>query len=209
MPGRYDPSSNQSLFPYDSEQALVAALILGEAEAADVFVRRWSPMIHAIVTQDFRLSDADAGDVFQAVFERLWEDDYRRLRLWNGRGSLGGYLRTLVRNLLIDRLRVQHDCPEPAPEPPGEHEDAAGGLLRDEQAECIREAVGQLGERDQRLIRLRHWREASYRDIAAAEGMSLTNVGVALLRAERRLAAWIRRLCADLIDRLALEGGGP
>jgi len=207
MPQRVSPSVIQSLFPYDSEQALVAALILGEPEAAEVFVRRWSPMIYAIATQDFRLPEADAQDVFQSVFERLWERDFRRLRLWDGRGSFGAYLRTLVRNLVLDRLRGRRDCPAPEREPAdGGQDDALPELLRSEHNDCIRGAIGRLGPRDQRLVRLRHWHEASYRDIAEAEGMTVNHVGVALLRAERRLAAWIQRLCADLIDRLALQG---
>jgi len=199
------PSMN--LHPFKNEEALVAALILGDPDAAGVFVRRWSPVIYGIARQEFRLSEADAQDVFQSVFERLCEKDFRRLRLWNGRGSLGGYLRRLVRNLIIDRLRGSHDCPEPDLDPEeGEVDEPVRGLVRDAEAECIRGAIDHLRDRDQRLIRRRHWQEASYRDIAEAEDMSVNNVGVALLRAERRLAAWIERLCADLIDCFSAGG---
>lgn len=206
MPTSNTPSQN--LYPYENENALVAALIRGDRGAADVFVRRWSPMIYGIAKQDFRLPDADAQDIFQSVFERLCEKDFRRLRLWNGQGRLGSYLRTLVRNLIIDRMRGQHDEPE-AEWTPGEVDEPIHEIAHDEDAECIRGAMDRLKPRDQRLIRWRHWDEHSYQDIAEAEGMSVTNVGVALMRAERRLAAWIQRLCADLVERFSMERRVP
>lgn len=206
MPLSNTPSQN--LYPFENEKALVAALILGEPEAAEVFVQRWSPMIYGIAKQDFRLTDADAQDIFQTVFERLCEKDFRRLRLWNGQSPLGSYLRILVRNLIIDRMRGQHDSPE-AEWTLGEVDEPIREIAHDEDAECIRGAIDQLKPRDQRLIRWRHWDESSYRDIAEAEEMSVTNVGVALLRAERRLAAWIQRLCADLVERLSMEERVP
>jgi RNA polymerase sigma factor (sigma-70 family) len=199
-------SEYQDLFPFNTERELVGAILLGDEEAADVLVRNYSRMIYAIATQDFGLHESDANDVFQHVFERLWDQDFRRLRMWNGKGSLAAFLQTMVRNLIVDRLRGErNDTLDPDPAPGIEIQtdpDDSHYLVINRQAlvDCIRDAISKLKHRDRNLIHRKHWQEESYREIAAAEDLTVTNVGVALLRAEKRLVAWVQRICPELLD---------
>ncbi len=208
-----DPPSNLQEPPSRArERELVLGLLRRDPEAVRVFVATWGPVVRQVVVRDFGLDEAEAKDVFQRVFERLWEDDMRRLRQWAGRGSLAGWLRTIARRIVVDELRRRGrevptgDDMDPEagardPAWPWGYREPEPGELRDREdlADCIREALEHLRERDRRLLQRRHWEEQSYAEIAEAEGMTANAVGVALLRAERRAAAWVERLCGHLL----------
>ncbi len=201
---------------YPTDQALVAGLLAGEYDAPRAFLERHGPAIYAMVTREFGCDQAVARDLLQELYLHLYEDDWRRLRLWSGRGSLAGYLRTIARRLLLARLE-RENRPPPENDAPG-HEDArdespatpgtepAAEIDRAALAACVRRAMDRLQPRERRLIHRLHWEEQSYREIAEAEGMTVSNVGVALHRAQKRLADWVERLCAELVAALAEVG---
>jgi len=98
LPGRLDRLA---------DEALLAALALGEADAAVVFVRRFQRRVFGVavsVTSD----PAIAEDVAQQAFERAWRHggsfDARR-------GSVATWLLAITRNLAIDAMRVRRPQP--------------------------------------------------------------------------------------------------
>src|SRR5438309_5013575 len=84
-----------------SDRELVARCRAGDQLAWNELVERFSRYVYAISVQAFRLSEADAEDIFQEVFARAYEhlDELRyhaAVRPWLGQ---------LTRRLCIDRLR--------------------------------------------------------------------------------------------------------
>lgn len=71
-----------------------------------------------------------------------------------------------------------------APEVPGGAEGAA-----DDAALAAADALRRLSDRDRLLVTLKVYEEKSYREIAAITGLSVSNVGVSLHNAMRKLAA--------------------
>src|SRR6185436_10226299 len=84
-----------------SDSQLVARCRAGDEGAWAELVERFSRYVYAIAVQGFRLSDADAEDVFQEVFARTYE----RLDALRDDSAVKPWLAQLTRNLCIDKLR--------------------------------------------------------------------------------------------------------
>lgn len=88
------------------EKVLLERLFDFQPGAAEEFVRTYARLF-AGVARSFRLPPDQVDDVTQAIFEKLWEGNFRRLKQWHGAGSLGAYLRQIGRNAARDWLREQ------------------------------------------------------------------------------------------------------
>src|SRR5260221_622404 len=84
-----------------SDRQLVARCRSGDEQAWAEIVDRFSRYVYAISVQGFRLSDADAADVFQEVFARAYE----HLDKLRDDAAVRQWLAQLTRRLCIDRLR--------------------------------------------------------------------------------------------------------
>ena len=86
-----------------SDEALLAGLATGDADASATFVRRFQSRVYGLAITI--LGDAKAAeDVSQETFVRAWRHastyDERR-------GSVSSWLLTIARNLAIDRSRLK------------------------------------------------------------------------------------------------------
>ena len=166
---------------------LVARCRTGDDDAWRELVNRFSRYVHAIAVQAYRLSPADAEDVFQEVFARTYEH-LDRLR---DDGSIRPWLGQLTRRLAIDRLR------ETAREEPTgaelESPEADETLARIDEALAVHEALAGLPE---------HCREICDRFFARDE--SYATIGDALGLPPGTIASRISRCLQKLRD--ALEG---
>lgn len=136
------------------------------------------------------LGDADAArDVVQETFLRLIRDGDDASR----NGHAAAWLFTVCRNRAMDVRRkerrmiatadpVQFDRASSAAEP---HASAES----DESAALVRLWLTTLPEREQEVVRLKFQAGLSYREIAAATGLSVTHVGVMLHTAIKTLRA--------------------
>src|SRR2546423_12811707 len=97
-----------------TDAGLVARCRDGDDDAWEELVRRFSRYVLAIAQQAYRLSPADAEDVFQEVFARTYE------RLGDLRNDEAGRPRIAqpTRRLCIDPIRPG---PPQAPQPPALH----------------------------------------------------------------------------------------
>jgi RNA polymerase sigma factor (sigma-70 family) len=90
-----------------SDEALLAGLAAGDRDAAAAFIRRFQRRAYGLA-RTIVVDPGTAEDVAQEAFVRAWRYagsyDARR-------GSVLGWLLTIVRNVAVDRLRPRH--PEP------------------------------------------------------------------------------------------------
>ena len=149
--------------PAPSDADLVARCRAGDQSAWRLLVERFSRYVHGIAKGGFRLSDADAEDVFQEVFARTYEQldrlrDDAAIRPWIGQ---------LTRRLCVDRLRAgkREQLTDSADELP---DDATERLERIEQALVVRDALAELPDHCQEILDRFFARDESYRTIGAA-----------------------------------------
>ena len=57
------------------------------------------------IARRFPREEAGREDIYQDICLKLVEDDFRRVRAYDGRGSFVGYVLTVVERILIDRVR--------------------------------------------------------------------------------------------------------
>ena len=187
-------------FDFDPAAALAAAGA-GDQEAWSSIVAAYSGLVWS-VARGYRLSSADAADVFQGTWLRLVEhlDDIR------DPGRLGGWLATTARREALQLLRRGHrDVPVddmtamsdhgvgPGTSPTAEEE-----LLRTEEQRMLWRAFGQLSESCQRLLRLLFADPpAQYADISIALDVPVGSIGPTRSRCLASLEQRLARVAAD------------
>jgi RNA polymerase sigma factor (sigma-70 family) len=174
---------------------LVRAARAGDQQAWDELVRRYAGLVSA-VARSHRLGEADAADVAQATWLKL----FVHLRAVREPAALGGWLATTARR---ECLRVLRDAGRavPSAEPPERVDEAAGvddGLLAGERDAHLWSAFSRLGTRDQALLRMLTADPApSYSEISAALGMPIGSIGPTRARALDRLRNELHRAERD------------
>ena len=139
---------------------LVARCRAGDREAWNELVNRFSRYVYAIATQAFRLREADAEDVFQEVFTRVYE----RLGQLRDDSAVRPWIAQLTRRCCVDRLR-EGSRVSLIEEVTGEAEDS---MERLEEAWGVREALAQLSEPCREVLDRFFARDESYRMIGEA-----------------------------------------
>lgn len=90
------------------EQVLIQGCVTGEAESWQQFIQRYGRLVHATALAVCRRQNRPTGeaeDLTGHVYEKLLEDQCRRLRLWRGQSRFSTYLVQVTRNLSIDYLK--------------------------------------------------------------------------------------------------------
>jgi RNA polymerase sigma factor (sigma-70 family) len=145
----------------ETDAQLVARCRAGEEEAWRELVDRFSRYVYAIAVQGFRLSEADAEDVYQEVFARAYE----RLRDLREDEAIKPWLAQLTRRLCIDSRRAS------SREQPSDDEVTEGVdevLARLDEALAVHEALALLPDHCQEILDRFFARDESYRTIGEA-----------------------------------------
>jgi RNA polymerase sigma factor (sigma-70 family) len=147
----------------ESDAELVGRCRRGDEAAWNELVERFSRYVYAIAVQAFRLPAADAEDVFQDVFARVYEH-LDRLR---SDEAIRPWIAQLTRRLCIDRLRSA------GREGPAETEDFEPGGLDDsltqlDEAMTVRAALEEIGDNCREILDRFFGRDESYRTIGEA-----------------------------------------
>jgi RNA polymerase sigma-70 factor (ECF subfamily) len=145
--------------PTDAE--LVARCRAGDQDAWRLLVERFSRYVYAIAVQVYRMPEADAEDVFQEVFTRVYE----RLGQLRDDSAVRPWIAQLTRRCCVDRLRQGTRVELIEELESGEAEDSIDRL---EEAWGVREALGHLSEPCQEVLDRFFTRDESYRTIGAA-----------------------------------------
>lgn len=164
----------------DSE--LVARCRAGDQQAWAELVQRFSRYVYAISVQAFRLSDADAEDVFQEVFARA----YQHLDGLRDDAAVRPWLAQLTRRLCIDRLRAS------ARERPTADEELelAGSeetLTLLEEALTVHEALAEVPEHCREILDRFFARDESYKTIGDALDLPSGTIASRISRCLARL----------------------
>src|SRR4051794_27776469 len=175
--------------PTDAE--LVARCRAGDQDAWRELVDRFSRYVYAIAVQAYRLPEADAEDVFQEVFTRVYE----RLGQLRDDGAVRPWIAQLTRHCCVDRLREGSRLELIEELEAGDADDA---LDRLEEAWGVREALAQLSQPCQEVLDRFFTRDESYRTI-----------GEALAIPSGTIASRISRCLAQLRERYGSEGRIP
>jgi RNA polymerase sigma factor (sigma-70 family) len=134
----------------------------GDDAAWAELVDRYSRYVYAIAVQGFRLPAADAEDVFQETFTRVYE----QLGKLRDDDAFRPWLAQLTRRLCIDRLRAGARDTELDEESLADEADDVLGRL--EEALAVREALDLLPENCREILDRFFTHDQSYRTIGEA-----------------------------------------
>jgi RNA polymerase sigma factor (sigma-70 family) len=163
---------------------LVRRCRAGDRDAWNALVERFSRYVYAICVQGFRLSDADAEDVYQEVFTRV----YTRLDTLRDDAAVRPWIAQLTRRLCLD-LRVAGSREQPTPEPvDAAHEQVLADL---DEAFSVRDALAELPDHCQEMLDRFFARDESYRTISSEldipQGTIASRIARCLVRLRERL----------------------
>jgi RNA polymerase sigma-70 factor (ECF subfamily) len=140
---------------------------------------------------------------------KLFEDDCRRLRSWKGESSLSTWLFAVVRNLGRDYREKELTWIRRTEDDGGD----GGESLRDDDMptpedelvvsqmeSIIKGLLGSLEDMCRKIVDLRFMSDMSYKEIALAAGLTVSNVGVRLHRCLETLAHLMKRKFPDLFE---------
>jgi RNA polymerase sigma factor (sigma-70 family) len=186
----------------DSVALLVARATDGDQSAWDALVAKFGPEVWA-TTRAYRLSAADAADVFQTSWMRLVES----LDRIQDPARVGAWLATTARHECLHVIRCaarlipsSDELPDPtnaAPQP-------IERLISQQNAAAVDAALKRLRPRDSSLLRMLAAEPApSYKEIGAALGMPVGSIGPTRERALTRLRREAGRSGLTAQDRAA------
>ncbi len=143
-----------------TDAELVHRCRAGDAEAWNELVERFSRYVYAVCVRGFRLTEADAEDVYQEVFARA----YTHLDSLRDDAALRPWIAQLTRRLCIDSV-AKSKREQPAAEPIPD--DVTRDLDEVEEAFAVREALATLPETCQEILDRFFAQDQSYRTISS------------------------------------------
>ena len=163
-----------------SDSELAQRCRAGDPEAWNELVERFSRYIYAICTQGFRLSLADAEDVFQDVFTRV----YTRLDSLRDDSALRPWIGQLARRRCLDLIAASGRMQPVEEVAPGGYERSLDEL---DDAFAVREALAELSEPCQEMLDRFFARDESYRTISRDLDLPSGTIASRISRCLRRL----------------------
>ena len=180
-----------------SDEELIDRLVGGDGAAFNVFYARYSKLIYHVIK---RIDTASTDDIFQDFFYKLQESRFKALRMWNRSSPLPSFLRQVVRNFTLDKLRTEKprraplvsdaleglevEAADPSAEEAVEMRDLRRGAIR---------AWAQLpSERDRRLVCGKYFRDTPSAVAAERERLNPGAYRKALFDAQRRYLALVK-----------------
>jgi RNA polymerase sigma factor (sigma-70 family) len=172
-----------------SDEALLAGLAAGEADAAAAFVRRFQARVYGVVITIVR-DPGVAEDVAQETFVRAWRHagtyDPRR-------GRVATWLLTIARNAAIDAIRVRRVEPLDPEVVAGRLQRAAVEEAPPDAREPVRSAIAELPAEQRRALFLAAYLGRTAREISELEDAPLgtvkTRIRAAMLKLRDALEA--------------------
>ena len=169
-----------------SDAELLARVGEGDREAFELLYRRYVRPLFGLALR--RLGDrGHAEDAVQEAFAAIWRSasTYRPER-----GAAGGWLYTVARNAIVDRLRrnglaTDAELPELVSSEPGPPEQAEDAFV----SWRVHRALEELQPREREVIELAYWSGMSQSEVADYLGLPLGTVKTRTRSGLARLAS--------------------
>ena len=187
-----------------TDRELLDACIQGSEKSWDVFVDKYTNLIYHTIRQVLNtyrveLRTQQKNDIHNNLLLFLIEDDYKKLRQYDGRNkcSVSSWLRVVTSNFALNVLKKQKSqvplnsttdreleiedlsvCREQRPEE---------GLLRKEHKELIDELTSELNANDMLFVDLLYRKELTPESIAEILSISINNVYSKKTRIKKKL----------------------
>jgi RNA polymerase sigma factor (sigma-70 family) len=165
-----------------TDAELVQRCRAGEPDAWTELVERFSRYVYAIATQGFRLSTADAEDVFQEVFTRV----YTRLDTLRDEAALRPWIGQLTRRVCLDTLAASGRM-KPVEEVMAADDTGGDEFELIDEAFSVREALAELSESCQEMLDRFFARDESYKTISNDLDLPAGTIASRISRCLRRL----------------------
>jgi RNA polymerase sigma-70 factor, ECF subfamily len=170
-----------------ADQDLMAAIASGDEAAFARLIGEQSPPLLRFARTLLTAGTAEAEEVVQETFLRLWQ----QAETWQPNGRVSTWLHQVAYRLCIDNLRRRRrsvpldiadteDIADEAPRPDQR-------LIRIDDVRAVRAAIARLPERQRAALVLFHFQEMSQADAAAVMGVGESAFESLLARARRRL----------------------
>jgi RNA polymerase sigma-70 factor, ECF subfamily len=180
------PSPDPSTTLDSSDAELLARVGEGDREAFELLYRRYVRPLFGLALR--RLGDrGHAEDAVQEAFAAIWRSasTYRPER-----GAAGGWLYTVARNAIVDRLRrngfaTDAELPELVANEPGPPDRAEDSYV----SWRVHRALEELQPREREVIELAYWSGMSQSEVADYLGLPLGTVKTRTRSGLARLAS--------------------
>jgi RNA polymerase sigma-70 factor (ECF subfamily) len=195
------PASDQAA----ADRELVDLLVQGDWQAADRFVRLNQHLVMSVLRRFRMLPREEREDLFQRVFLKLFEDEFRVLRQWNRTTNFAAFLRKISRNVAIDEIRRQKGLPEiedleeADSDKADERADPEVIAVHTELRRKLLECLQRLPPGDQEILALIDLEGCSYKEAAERLGIPANRAGVRLHEARKRLRKVIEQHHPELV----------
>jgi RNA polymerase sigma-70 factor (ECF subfamily) len=167
---------------------------LRDVQNWEEFFERYSPAVFGYLHRmsgDRHLAEDLTSETFYRAIRSI--DGFR------GDSSLKTWLIRIARNLYLNRKRSDErsssleELEEKGTTTASADPDPESRLIREEEGEVVRRALGALPEDDRSILLLSAEEELSCREIGEVLGISITAVKTRLFRARRRLAGLLEK----------------
>lgn len=173
----------------ESDEELIAAVAAGDREAFGALYGRRRPDVYRFALH-MTGAPATAEDVAQEVFLTVIHE---AARYTPGRSGVVAWLLGIARNHARRRLSARrHEPMPPAGAEPAVLADPVDGIVRGQQVEALRQAIGSLPLAYREAVVLCDLQELTYQDAAVAAGCAIGTVRSRLHRGRQILAAKMR-----------------
>jgi len=172
------------------ERELLERCIRRDEEAIETLIRRYERMVYGF---SYRLtgSQEDAKDITQKVFVKVIEN----LKKFKGASSFSTWLyRITVNECLNHKRKKTREDTEIEGTIHASQESSLSGLLRDERARILKEALEQLPHRQRLAIVLRIYEDMTVSEVAEIMGISEGAVKANYHFGIKRLREILRRM---------------
>ncbi len=175
-----------------SDEEIIERLAHGDLTALDALYGRYARPVYSLALRILQ-DPADAEEVTQDVFERVW---CHAPRFDPARGPVGTWLLSMTHHVAIDLVRKRQRRPQTvgseAGDPPGRlqsegRETVVDSALRNVQAEQVQRALRSLPPAQQQAIELAYFGGLSHLEIATLLGDPLGTVKARIRRGMERL----------------------
>ena len=189
-------------FDRASDQDLIDGLVEGDQAAFTAFYERYSRLIYHLIS---RLESDIGDDIFQEFFVKLQETRFRALQQWRRSRPFPNFLRRIVRNFALDRLRSETMRRRAIELDDVSLDDVDSGEVSVQEAIEMREmrkgairAWSELpSERDRRIICGKYFRDIPSALAAERERLAPGAYRKALFDAQRRFMTLVKRSLPD------------